>query len=109
MSEDRVEVMDVNPPLMIFPAEAISHDAWERIKVAVREGTRPGSALVLDPGMEVYQLVEGRWQPVRPPAEAKAEHARTTWKDILDRGSISPPEIDRLMGLERRSTPPEES
>lgn len=58
----------MEPPTLMIKAEGrLSAEAAHRLREAL-EASRTGKPLLLDDGLKVYQIVDGKWVPLDPPA-----------------------------------------
>jgi hypothetical protein len=67
---DRAKVF---PPLMVMPASdeyVIDRPTALEMKRRLRESIRAGDPVIFSSPVVVYQLIDGRWEPVEPAAGA---------------------------------------
>lgn len=57
-----------HPPLMIFVNKPLRPIDCERIRDTLSRAIRDQRVVLLEPGMNVYQMIDGRWQPIHTDA-----------------------------------------
>lgn len=72
---------DDRPPLMLIPDKALSMQGRENLRQEL-ERLSCGPISVIEDGMKVYQILDGRWQPIDPSEIPLPQ-------DILERDGIS--------------------
>lgn len=53
-----------SPPLMLKVDKKLSSEARARLRECFNEAAKPGKMVVLEQGMTLIQLVDGKWQPI---------------------------------------------
>jgi hypothetical protein len=86
------------PRLMLKMDRRLTQQDHELLRDAVQRHLASGKTMVFEPGMTVYQLVGGKWEPIESSGKPLSEdEARAEFMEkVFESGAMTPDEVHRL-------------